>query len=69
MTTCINLLYERKKYAPSGFDVLILNPAKLPSALAYIKCVTFLLSDAKKLLDVKLATSHGEKGETVLINR
>lgn len=69
MTACINLLYERKKYAPSGFDVLILNLAKLSSALVYIKCVNFLLSDAKIFLDVKLATSHAEKGETVLINR
>lgn len=68
MTTYINLLYERKKYTPSSFDVLILNPAKLPSVLVYIICVTFLLSDTKKFLDVKLANSHAEKGERVLIN-
>lgn len=69
MTTCINLLYEWKKYTPSGFDVLILNPAKLPSSLIYIKCVRFLLSDAKKFLDVKQARSDAEKGEKVLISR
>lgn len=47
--------------------MLILNPAKLPSSLVYIKCVRFLLSDAK-FLDVKLAGSDAEKGERVLIS-
>lgn len=69
MTICINLLYEWKKYTPSGFDVLILNSAKLPSSLVYSKCVKVLLSGAKKFLDVKQARSDAEKGERVLISR
>lgn len=69
MTTCINLLYEWKEYIPSGFDVLILNPAKIPSSLVHIKHVRVLLSDAKKFLDVKKARSDAEEGESVLISR
>lgn len=68
-TTCINLLYEWKTYIPSGFDVLILNSAKLPSPLVCIKSLRFLLSDAEKFLDVKQARSDAEKGERVLISR